>query len=187
MRSILGKRARARTKASRFDQEGNCAYKEREIRPEGHGPSGWACAGRDRPGRRNRQDEFYLQEIPRSHLDRTAERRIRLLEKGWGGGYALAYPANEIRVGAIIRLLDGPLAPIACASVTAFRPCADCNDLRACAVRLVMIEARNAVADLLDNRTLAELRAQTNLRARAYILRLKRPHIRPRGNARRRA
>jgi hypothetical protein len=40
-----------------------------------------------------------------------------------------------------------------------------------------MIEARNAVADLLDNRTLAELRAQTNLRARAYILRLKRPHI----------
>jgi Rrf2 family protein len=85
-------------------------------------------------------------------------------KKGRGGGYALARPANEIRVGAIIRVLDGPLAPIACASVTAFRPCTDCKDLRACAVRLVMIEARNAVADLLDNRTLAELRAQTNPR-----------------------
>jgi Rrf2 family protein len=83
-------------------------------------------------------------------------------KKGRGGGYALARPANEIRLGAIIRVLDGPLAPIACASVTAFRPCSDCNDLRACAVRLVMIEARNAVADLLDNRTLAELRTQTN-------------------------
>jgi Rrf2 family protein len=85
-------------------------------------------------------------------------------KKGRGGGYALARPANDIRVGAIIRVLDGPLAPIACASVTAFRSCTDCSDPRACAVRLVMIEARNAVADLLDNRTLAELRAQTNPR-----------------------
>jgi Rrf2 family protein len=85
-------------------------------------------------------------------------------KKGRGGGYALARPANEIRVGAIVRVLDGPLAPIACASVTAFRPCTDCTDLRACAVRLVMVEARNAVADLLDSRTLAELRAQTNPR-----------------------
>ena len=90
-------------------------------------------------------------------------------KKGRGGGYALARPANEIRVGAIIRVLDGPLAPIACASVTAFRPCSDCNDLRACAVRLVMIEARNAVADLLDNRTLAELRTQTNPRELANM------------------
>jgi Rrf2 family protein len=85
-------------------------------------------------------------------------------KKGRGGGYALARPANDIRVGAIIRVLDGPLAPIACASVTAFRSCTDCCAQRACAVRLVMIEARNAVADLLDNRTLAELRAQTNPR-----------------------
>jgi Rrf2 family protein len=85
-------------------------------------------------------------------------------KKGRGGGYALARPANEIRVGAIIRVLDGPLAPIACASVTAFRPCTDCNDVAACAVRLVMIEARNAIADVLDNRTLAELRARMNLR-----------------------
>jgi Rrf2 family protein len=85
-------------------------------------------------------------------------------KKGRGGGYALARPANEIRVGAIIRVLDGPLAPIPCASVTAFRPCTDCNDLSACAVRLVMIEARNAIAGLLDNRTLGELRAKTNPR-----------------------
>jgi Rrf2 family protein len=90
-------------------------------------------------------------------------------KKGRGGGYALTRPANKIRVGAIIRVLDGPLAPIPCASVTAFRPCTDCNDLSACAVRLVMIEARNAVADLLDNRTLAELRAQANPRELADI------------------
>jgi Rrf2 family protein len=79
-------------------------------------------------------------------------------KKGKGGGYALTRPAHDIRVGAIVRALDGPLAPIACASVTAFRPCDDCDDQKACAVRLIMIEARNAIADVLDHRTLAELR-----------------------------
>ena len=56
-----------------------------------------------------------------------------------------------------MRALDGPLAPISCASVTAFRPCADCRDLKTCAVRLIMIEARNAIAEVLDNRSLAEM------------------------------
>jgi Rrf2 family protein len=79
-------------------------------------------------------------------------------KKGKGGGYALARPAHEIRVGAIVRALDGPLAPIPCASVTAFRPCGDCGDLSTCAVRLIMVEARNAIANVLDQRTLAELR-----------------------------
>jgi Rrf2 family protein len=83
-------------------------------------------------------------------------------KKGRGGGYALARPAHEIRVGAIVRALDGPLAPIPCASVTAFRPCDDCADLNTCAVRLIMVDARNAIANVLDNRTLAELRMLTN-------------------------
>ena len=83
-------------------------------------------------------------------------------KKGKGGGYALAKPAHAISVGAIVRTLDGPLAPIPCASVTAFRPCADCSDLDACPVRLIMVEARNAIATVLDRRTLAELRAMTD-------------------------
>jgi len=82
-------------------------------------------------------------------------------KKGKGGGYALAKPAHAVSVGAIIRALDGPLAPIPCASVTAFRPCKDCRDLKTCAVRLIMVEARNAIAGVLDRRTLAELRAMT--------------------------
>jgi Rrf2 family protein len=80
-------------------------------------------------------------------------------KKGKGGGYALARPAHEVRVGAIVRVLDGPLAPIPCASVTAFRACSDCGDLETCPVRRIMVEARNAIAGVLDNRTLAELRA----------------------------
>jgi Rrf2 family protein len=83
-------------------------------------------------------------------------------KKGKGGGYALARPAHEIRIGAIVRVLDGPLAPIPCASVTAFRPCVDCDDLKTCAVRQIMVEARNAIASVLDHRTLAEMRALTD-------------------------
>jgi Rrf2 family protein len=83
-------------------------------------------------------------------------------KKGKGGGYALAKPASDIRVGGIVRVLDGPLAPIPCASVTAFRACDDCSDPEFCPVRLVMVEARNAIANVLDNRTLAEMRALSN-------------------------
>ena len=79
--------------------------------------------------------------------------------RGKAGGYALAKPAHAIDVGDIVRAIDGPLAPLACASVTAFRPCADCADLRTCAVRLAMVTARNAIASALDTMSLADMRA----------------------------
>jgi len=80
-------------------------------------------------------------------------------KKGKGGGYTLARAAHLIRVGHIIRVLDGPLAPIQCASKTAYRRCDDCDDEEHCGVRLIMLEAREALAAVLDNRTLAEMRA----------------------------
>jgi Rrf2 family protein len=104
--------------------------------------------------------------ISKKFLDHilTALRNAGLVysKKGKGGGYALARPAHEIRVGAIVRALDGPLAPIPCASVTAFRPCDDCDDLKACSVRIIMVEARNAIASVLDHTTLAEMRARSS-------------------------
>ena len=77
--------------------------------------------------------------------------------KGRNGGYGLARPASEIRVGHILRVLDGPLAPIPCASRTAYRRCEDCTDEERCGVRLVMLEVRNAISAVLDEKTLAEL------------------------------
>ncbi|WP_279481999.1 Rrf2 family transcriptional regulator [Aureimonas sp. SK2] len=76
--------------------------------------------------------------------------------KGRGGGYTLARPPAEIRVGHILRVLDGPLAPIPCASRTAYRRCDDCRDEEACAVRRIMLDVRNAISAVLDERTLAE-------------------------------
>ncbi len=64
----------------------------------------------------------------------------------------LARPANKIIVGDIVRTLDGPLAPIACASRSSYRPCDDCADQTSCAVRLMMLEVREAMANVLDHR-----------------------------------
>jgi Rrf2 family protein len=82
--------------------------------------------------------------------------------KGRGGGYALARAAAEIPVGDVIRALDGPLAPIPCASRTAYLPCDDCADLTSCSVRLVMQQVRDAMADILDHTSLAQMRDQAN-------------------------
>jgi len=65
-------------------------------------------------------------------LSELRNARLVFSKKGKAGGYALAKPAGEIRVGHIIRVFDGPLAPIGCASVTAYRPCSDWGDEKLC-------------------------------------------------------
>jgi Rrf2 family protein len=75
---------------------------------------------------------------------------------GLGGGYSLARPADQITLGQIVRILDGPLAPIRCVSQMAYEPCA-CPDERTCGLRLVMSDVRNAISSILDRTTLADV------------------------------
>jgi Rrf2 family protein len=100
------------------------------------------------------------QRIPRKFLDLILQelRKHRLIESARGkrGGYALAIPAEEITIGRIIRAIDGPLAPIACASVTGYRRCPDCPNEKACAVRRLMRDVRDAAAGILDHVSLAD-------------------------------
>ncbi|MGV1918001.1 Rrf2 family transcriptional regulator [uncultured Agrobacterium sp.] len=77
-------------------------------------------------------------------------------KKGPGGGYALSKPASEIYIGQVIRALDGPLAPIRCASRTAFEACEDCSDPESCQVRRSMTDVRDAMASVLDTMTLEQ-------------------------------
>jgi Rrf2 family protein len=77
--------------------------------------------------------------------------------KGPGGGYLLSRPPSSITIGSVIRLMEGPLAPLACASESAFRPCEDCRDVECCGTRLVMREVRDAISDVLDNTTLLDV------------------------------
>jgi len=81
---------------------------------------------------------------------------------GVGGGYHLAKPASEITFGHIVRILDGPLAPVKCVSQMAYEPCG-CPDEETCGLRLVMGDVRNAIANLLDGTSLADVnqRVQT--------------------------
>ena len=67
-------------------------------------------------------------------------------KSGRGGGYYLGKSADQINIGQIVRILDGPLAPINCVSETAYEPC-DCPDEEHCGLRLVMLDVRNAIAD----------------------------------------
>lgn len=77
--------------------------------------------------------------------------------KGKGGGYFLARSPHEIKVGEVVRLLEGMLAPIACVSHKAFQPCVECGPVQQCALRTLMAEVRDSVARLLDGTSLAEL------------------------------
>jgi Rrf2 family protein len=76
---------------------------------------------------------------------------------GRGGGYMLAVPAEKIIVGDIIRKLDGPLAAVPCVSRNFYARCQDCKSEADCRVRHLMLEAREALAQVLDARTLADM------------------------------
>ncbi len=77
-------------------------------------------------------------------------------KRGIFGGYFLTRDANEITIGNVIRVIDGPLAPIRCASVTAYQKCDDCQDEKTCEIRKAMVEVRNAIAGVLDNKSLQQ-------------------------------
>ncbi len=81
--------------------------------------------------------------------------------KGKEGGYRLAKAPTEIKIGHVVRVLDGPLAPIPCASRSQYQRCEDCDEAT-CEVRHIMMEVRHAVAELLDNRSLASMRDAAN-------------------------
>ncbi len=73
--------------------------------------------------------------------------------RGKGGGYFVSKSTSAIKIGEIVRLLDGPLAPIGCASKTAYERCS-CPDETHCGLRMLMIDVRNAIANILDRYTL---------------------------------
>ena len=102
-----------------------------------------------------------IEKIPIKYLEQIllALKNAGLLQSkmGQGGGYYLAKPPEQIFLGQIVRILDGPLAPIRCVSQTAYEPC-DCPDEKTCGLRLVMGDVRDAIADILDKTSLEDVR-----------------------------
>jgi Rrf2 family protein len=92
--------------------------------------------------------EAILLELNRNGLVRS--------RRGRGGGYALAKPADLITFGQVVRIIDGPLAPLSCVSVNYYRRCDDCRDEQACDIRKVMRRVRDAIAAELDGTSLQD-------------------------------
>ncbi len=82
-------------------------------------------------------------------------------KKGKGGGYRLNRPPQEITLGQVIRILEGPIAPVSCVSQTAYQPCLECKDEASCAIRLVMQDVRDAISNVLDKTTLGDMLKRT--------------------------
>lgn len=76
--------------------------------------------------------------------------------RGKYGGYKLGRPAKEIYIGQVVRYLDGPLAPIGCVSQTAYEKCS-CPDETHCGLRMLMLDVRNAISNILDKYTLGDV------------------------------
>ena len=77
------------------------------------------------------------------------------------GGYQLIKRPEDVTVDQVVRILDGPLAPISCVSKTAYQKCRDCPyaDKPVCPVQHVMGPVRDAIANILDNYTLNDFAA----------------------------
>ncbi len=76
-------------------------------------------------------------------------------KKGRGGGYWLAQPPEDIYLGHVIRIFEGALAPLPCASKRYYRRC-ECVDEATCEVRAVMLEVKAATLRVLDTTTLRD-------------------------------
>lgn len=103
------------------------------------------------------KDEVIPQDFLENILLNLKREGLVSSKKGKGGGYTLLFPPDQITLGRVIRLMEGPLAPLPCASETAYRKCDECVDDRFCGTRMVMREVRDAIATILDNTTLAEV------------------------------
>ena len=86
---------------------------------------------------------------------------IVISRRGRPGGYRLARSPAHVSFGEVIRAIDGPLAPIRCASRTQFEPCTDCADVETCPIRWSMTKARDAIAGALDGCSLHDALHQT--------------------------
>jgi Rrf2 family protein len=75
---------------------------------------------------------------------------------GAHGGYAMAADPSTITIGRVVRLLDGALAPLPCVSLRYYEPCS-CPDEATCPLRDVMIDVRDAMLEILDRESIAEM------------------------------
>lgn len=76
---------------------------------------------------------------------------------GVNGGYYLLKKPSDIYLTDIIRLTDGPIALLPCASLNFYQKCDDCEDETTCGIKKIMTEVRVASLIILSNNSIADL------------------------------
>ena len=82
---------------------------------------------------------------------------VLLSQKGKGGGYLLRSEPKEVNLAKIIRIIDGPIAPVLCVSLNYYGKCDDCTSEEKCKIRPIMIKLRDANLAVYENSTLQDL------------------------------
>lgn len=99
--------------------------------------------------------------IPKKFLEQILlelkKQGILQSKRGKEGGYFLGKDTSEIIIGHVVRIIDGPLAPIPCVSKMAYRRCDECIDEKTCEIRNLFLQVRDATIEVLDNTTLKQL------------------------------
>jgi Rrf2 family protein len=100
------------------------------------------------------------QQIPRKFLEQILldlkNNGIVVSRRGRLGGYELLMPPDQITFGRILRIVDGPVAPLPCLSRIAYRRCTDCKTEANCEIRRVFARVAEAVRDVLDRTTIKD-------------------------------
>jgi Rrf2 family protein len=100
------------------------------------------------------------QNIPKKFLEQILLelKRHGIVEsrRGKAGGYALFRPADMVTFGEVLRIVDGPIAPLPCLSNTAYRRCADCTDETNCEIRRTFAHVAEATRAVLDSTSIAD-------------------------------
>ncbi|QRM54616.1 Rrf2 family transcriptional regulator [Sinorhizobium sp. BG8] len=100
------------------------------------------------------------QNIPKKFLEQILldmkHHGIVTSRRGKQGGYLLLRPAAGITFGEILRMIDGPVAPLPCLSITAYRRCDDCDGEEACEIRHVFSRVADATRAVLFGTTIAD-------------------------------
>jgi Rrf2 family protein len=77
--------------------------------------------------------------------------------RGRNGGYLLIKDPAAVPLSELLRLIDGPIAPLACLSRRAYQRCEDCSDESTCRIRRVFAEVFWSYLLIIESLTLADL------------------------------
>ncbi|WP_404406691.1 RrF2 family transcriptional regulator [Pelagibacterium halotolerans] len=110
------------------------------------------------------------QDIPKKFLEQILlelkRNGIVMSKRGKSGGYLLLKEPADISFGEVLRIIDGPIAPLPCLSKIAYRRCKDCKDEDECEIRHVFAKVTDATRAVLDRTTLADAVGEIDLIAK---------------------